>query len=39
MEAMKMETQITASRAGRIRVKAEAGGYLQAGQEIARYEA
>ncbi len=39
MEAMKMETQVTASRAGQIRFKAEAGAYLQAGQEIARYEA
>ncbi|MCJ8237286.1 acetyl/propionyl/methylcrotonyl-CoA carboxylase subunit alpha [Peteryoungia algae] len=38
MEAMKMETQVTASRAGRIRFKAEAGGYLQVGHEIARYE-
>ncbi|QEE46428.1 ATP-grasp domain-containing protein [Rhizobium sp. WL3] len=39
MEAMKMETQVTAARAGRIRFKAEAGAYLQAGHEIARYEA
>ncbi len=38
MEAMKMETQVTAARAGRIRFKAEAGAYLQAGHEIARYE-
>ena len=38
MEAMKMETQVTAIRAGRIRFKAEAGAYLQAGHEIARYE-
>jgi acetyl-CoA/propionyl-CoA carboxylase biotin carboxyl carrier protein len=38
MEAMKMETQITASRAGRVWFKAEAGAYLQAGHEIARYE-
>jgi acetyl-CoA/propionyl-CoA carboxylase biotin carboxyl carrier protein len=38
MEAMKMETQITASRAGRVRFRAEAGAYLQAGHEIARYE-
>jgi acetyl-CoA/propionyl-CoA carboxylase biotin carboxyl carrier protein len=39
MEAMKMETQVTASRAGKIRIKAEAGSYLQAGAEIARFEA
>lgn len=38
MEAMKMETQVTAARAGRIRFNAEAGAYLQAGHEIARYE-
>ncbi|OBZ93390.1 acetyl-CoA carboxylase [Pararhizobium polonicum] len=39
MEAMKMETQVTASRAGKIRIKAETGSYLQAGVEIARFEA
>ncbi|PDT81201.1 biotin carboxylase N-terminal domain-containing protein [Sinorhizobium sp. BJ1] len=39
MEAMKMETQVTAPRAGKIRIKAEAGAYLQAGAEIARFEA
>ncbi len=39
MEAMKMETQVMAARAGRVRFKAEPGAYLQAGQEIARYEA
>jgi acetyl-CoA/propionyl-CoA carboxylase biotin carboxyl carrier protein len=39
MEAMKMETQVTASRAGKIRIKVEAGSYLQAGAEIARFEA
>ncbi len=39
MEAMKMETQVVAARAGRVRLKAEAGGYLEAGEEIARYEA
>jgi len=39
MEAMKMETQVTAARSGRVRFKAAAGGYLQAGTEIARYEA
>lgn len=38
MEAMKMETQVRAARAGRVRFKAEAGAYLQAGHEIARYE-
>ncbi|MFN3506465.1 MAG: biotin carboxylase N-terminal domain-containing protein [Allorhizobium sp.] len=39
MEAMKMETQVIAARAGRIRFKTEAGSYLQAGIEIARYDA
>ena len=39
MEAMKMETQVTALRAGKIRLVAEAGAYLQAGTEIARFEA
>ncbi|MBA4795964.1 MAG: ATP-grasp domain-containing protein [Rhizobiales bacterium] len=39
MEAMKMETQVVAARAGRVRLKAEAGAYLQAGEELARYEA
>ncbi|TCU28852.1 biotin carboxyl carrier protein /biotin carboxylase [Rhizobium azibense] len=38
MEAMKMETQVTASRAGTIRLKAQVGVYLQAGAEIARFE-
>ncbi|MDT4860039.1 pyruvate carboxylase [compost metagenome] len=38
MEAMKMETQVTASRAGKIRIRTEAGAYLQAGAEIARFE-
>jgi acetyl-CoA/propionyl-CoA carboxylase biotin carboxyl carrier protein len=38
MEAMKMETQVTASRAGRIRIKAEAGAYLEAGAKIASFE-
>lgn len=38
MEAMKMETQVTASKAGRITLKAAAGDYVQAGEEIARYE-
>lgn len=39
MEAMKMETQVIAKRAGRVRFKAGGGAYLQAGSEIARYEA
>ncbi|PKA45374.1 acetyl/propionyl-CoA carboxylase subunit alpha [Rhizobium sullae] len=39
MEAMKMETQVTAQRAGRIRITAEPGAYLQAGTEIACFEA
>lgn len=38
MEAMKMETQITAPRAGRIRFQAAAGAYVSAGAEIARIE-
>jgi acetyl-CoA/propionyl-CoA carboxylase biotin carboxyl carrier protein len=38
MEAMKMETQVTAKRAGRLRLTAESGAYLQAGHEIARFE-
>lgn len=38
IEAMKMETPVTASRAGKIRIKAQAGAYLQAGAEIARFE-
>ncbi|WP_137130987.1 biotin carboxylase N-terminal domain-containing protein [Rhizobium sp. FY34] len=38
MEAMKMETQVTALRAGRVRITASAGAYLQAGSEIARFE-
>ncbi|MFA1626756.1 biotin carboxylase N-terminal domain-containing protein [Rhizobium mongolense] len=38
IEAMKMETLVTASRAGKIRIKAQAGAYLQAGAEIARFE-
>ncbi|MBB4278517.1 acetyl/propionyl/methylcrotonyl-CoA carboxylase subunit alpha [Rhizobium mongolense] len=38
MEAMKMETRVTALRAGKIRIKAQAGAYLQAGAEIARFE-
>ncbi|AJD45164.1 ATP-grasp domain-containing protein [Rhizobium sp. SEMIA 4085] len=38
IEAMKMETLVTASRAGKIRIRAQAGAYLQAGAEIARFE-
>ncbi|ASY66625.1 Urea carboxylase without Allophanate hydrolase 2 domains (plasmid) [Sinorhizobium sojae CCBAU 05684] len=38
MEAMKMETQVTAARAGKIRISVQAGAYLQAGAEIARFE-
>ncbi|WEZ82350.1 biotin carboxylase N-terminal domain-containing protein [Rhizobium sp. 32-5/1] len=38
MEAMKMETQVIAARAGKIRFKADAGSYLEAGAEIARFE-
>jgi acetyl-CoA/propionyl-CoA carboxylase biotin carboxyl carrier protein len=37
MEAMKMETQVIAARSGRVSFKSEAGTYLAAGQEIARY--
>lgn len=37
MEAMKMETQVIATRTGRVSFKSEAGAYLAAGQEIARY--
>ncbi|EJC83569.1 acetyl/propionyl-CoA carboxylase, alpha subunit [Rhizobium leguminosarum bv. trifolii WSM2297] len=39
MEAMKMETQVTAPRAGKIKITAEPGAYLQAGAEVARFEA
>jgi acetyl-CoA/propionyl-CoA carboxylase biotin carboxyl carrier protein len=35
MEAMKMETQVAAHRAGRITLKAEAGTYLTAGASVA----
>ena len=38
MEAMKMETQVTAPCAGTIRITANVGDYLQAGTEIARIE-
>lgn len=39
MEAMKMEMQVTAHRAGRIALQAEAGSYHAAGTCIARIEA
>ncbi|ANL35710.1 acetyl/propionyl/methylcrotonyl-CoA carboxylase subunit alpha [Rhizobium phaseoli] len=38
VEAMKMETQVTAQQAGRVRFKVETGSSLQAGAEIARLE-
>ncbi|NTG03647.1 ATP-grasp domain-containing protein [Agrobacterium rhizogenes] len=38
MEAMKMETQVVAPQAGRVRFKAEAGTFLHAGAEIASFE-
>lgn len=38
MEAMKMETQVTALRAGRVKLVASIGAYVQAGAEIARFE-
>lgn len=38
MEAMKMETQVSASRSGTIRISTEVGAYLQAGAELARFE-
>ncbi|ANM05836.1 acetyl/propionyl-CoA carboxylase alpha subunit protein [Rhizobium phaseoli] len=38
VEAMKMETQVTAQQAGTVRFKVEAGSSLQAGAEIARFE-
>lgn len=39
MEAMKMETQILATRTGTIRLVAEMGAYLQSGTTLARIEA
>lgn len=39
MEAMKMETQILATRTGTIRLVAEMGAYLQSGTMLARIEA
>jgi acetyl-CoA/propionyl-CoA carboxylase biotin carboxyl carrier protein len=38
MEAMKMEVQITASRAGTVRLAAQPGAFLSAGDVIGRYE-
>ena len=37
MEAMKMETQILASRSGKIRIRVREGDYLQAGDTIASF--
>ncbi|KQO83785.1 biotin carboxylase N-terminal domain-containing protein [Rhizobium sp. Leaf262] len=37
MEAMKMETQILASRSGKIRIRVKEGDYLQAGDTIASF--
>ncbi|MBB3610347.1 biotin carboxylase N-terminal domain-containing protein [Rhizobium sp. BK602] len=38
MEAMKMETQVSAPRAGVFRIAAEQGSYLQAGAALGRFE-
>lgn len=38
MEAMKMETQVTATRTGTFRTIAETGSYLEAGTTLGRYE-
>ena len=38
MEAMKMETQVLAPKAGRLRLKAKEGDYLQAGEMLAVFE-
>jgi acetyl-CoA/propionyl-CoA carboxylase biotin carboxyl carrier protein len=38
MEAMKMEMQVTAHRAGRITLKAQVGSYQSAGADLARIE-
>lgn len=38
MEAMKMETQVLAKRAGTVKLTANPGDYLQSGAEIARYQ-
>ena len=38
MEAMKMETQVLAPKAGRLRLRARAGDYLQAGDTLMVFE-
>lgn len=38
MEAMKMETQVLAARAGRLRRRVEEGGYVNAGDTLLIYE-
>lgn len=38
MEAMKMEVQVTAARAGTIRLVAQPGAFVNAGEAIGRYE-
>ncbi|WLS11413.1 biotin carboxylase N-terminal domain-containing protein (plasmid) [Shinella sumterensis] len=38
MEAMKMETQVLAARAGRLRRRVEEGGYVNAGETLLIYE-
>ncbi|MDP9588317.1 UNVERIFIED_ORG: acetyl-CoA/propionyl-CoA carboxylase biotin carboxyl carrier protein [Shinella zoogloeoides] len=38
MEAMKMETQVFAARAGRLRRRVEEGGYVNAGETLLIYE-
>jgi len=38
MEAMKMETQVTATRSGAFRIVAGTGSYLEAGATLGRYE-
>jgi acetyl-CoA/propionyl-CoA carboxylase biotin carboxyl carrier protein len=39
MEAMKMETQVLAPRAGRLRLLAKEGDYVQAGDALMTFEA
>ncbi len=38
MEAMKMETQVTAARRGTFRIVVETGSHLEAGASLGRYE-
>ncbi|MCL6652794.1 acetyl/propionyl/methylcrotonyl-CoA carboxylase subunit alpha [Agrobacterium rubi] len=38
MEAMKMETQVTATKAGKVRLIAQEGGYLEAGEVLISFE-